>query len=187
MAASGKEVVSSIRGHGKGITGCLPGKTSPWPELNRTPARLIQIPLSLSPSAVKSPELRTLYSEQVQPMLELLRRMEQVKREEDRRDIHLFSLEQLQEALAEVEERRDSCVPRTKRHAKLEGKIVKLERKIALQEPKLEKAEEAITAAQEALAVVQAKQSLTPLGKPVSIPKAKVRAVQNKLVLMGLW
>jgi uncharacterized coiled-coil protein SlyX len=120
-------------------------------------------------------------------MLELLRRMEQVKREEDRRDTHLFSLEKLQQALAEVEERRDSCAPRTKRHAQLEGKIAKLERKIALQEPKLDKAEEALAAAQEALAGVKAKQSLTSLGEPVSAPKAKVRAVQNKLVLMAVW
>jgi uncharacterized coiled-coil protein SlyX len=170
-AESGKE---SARRSAGGITSCLRGRLFFAPG-SSPPRPTKRAPCNLS-TAVKSPELSGLYVKQVQPMLGLLRRMEQVYREENRVGCHEYALEEREKNLARAEERRDSSGLGTKKHAAIEGRLPKLEHKIALQEHKLEKAQEALAAARDALSAVQAKQALTSLFDPVKIPKTKVRA-----------
>jgi hypothetical protein len=118
-------------------------------------------------------------------MLELLRQMERVRREEERRNTLKAALKQREKQLKDVEGRSYSCTPGTKKHAHLDERVAKVERKVDEQESKVKSAKEAIAAAKEELAAIQAKQSLTSLGERVSIPKAKVRTWHPKLSSSG--
>jgi hypothetical protein len=194
MAAS-RKVASSTRGYsGQGTPSCLRGKRARPHDIHIGIPAKPHMHIPTSPPAIESPELSALFTTEIQPVLELLRRMEHVRRLETWRDAHAKKLSSREgelekglEKLGVVEEQHAPFGRLTIKHEAIKERADKLKQRLTQQALTLEKAEKTLASAQEALAVVQAKQTLTPLFEPAVIPKPKVRAVQQRPSMVVWW